>query len=91
MAFLGGLGTVGGPVLGALIIEPAYLTFQQQASYLYWIAYGALFLVIILLLPRGIIPTAAEQISKWRARGRGSREHAAAAPAAVPDRAEDLA
>jgi len=91
MAFLGGLGTVAGPVLGALIIEPTFLTFQQQASYLYWMAYGALFLVIILLLPRGIIPTAAEQIGRWRARWRGRREHAAAPPVAIPDRAEDLA
>ncbi len=92
MAFLGGLGTVAGPVLGALVIEPTYLTFQQQASYLYWMAYGALFLIIILLLPRGVIPTAAELIGKWRARWREGRQHAATAPTApVPDRAKDLA
>jgi branched-chain amino acid transport system permease protein len=72
MAFLGGLGTVAGPVLGALIIEPAELYFQQQVSggYIFLILYGALFLVVILLLPRGIIPTAAEQISKWLDRRR---------------------
>ncbi|HEX9034174.1 MAG TPA: branched-chain amino acid ABC transporter permease [Streptosporangiaceae bacterium] len=70
MAFLGGFGTVAGPVLGAVIIEPAQLYFQQQVSagYIFLISYGALFLVIILALPRGIIPTVAEQISKWRAR-----------------------
>jgi len=91
MAFLGGLGTVAGPVLGALVIEPTYLTFQQQASYWYWMAYGALFLIIILLLPRGVIPTATEQFGKWRARWRGRGVHAAASPAAISDRAEDLA
>jgi branched-chain amino acid transport system permease protein len=70
MAFLGGLGTVAGPVLGALIIEPAQLYFFPQvgASYVYLIVYGALFLLVILGLPRGIIPTAAELIGKWRAR-----------------------
>jgi branched-chain amino acid transport system permease protein len=70
MAFLGGLGTVAGPVLGALIIEPAELYFQQQVSsgYIFLILYGALFLVVILLLPRGIIPTAYELITKWIAR-----------------------
>jgi branched-chain amino acid transport system permease protein len=70
MAFLGGLGTVYGPVLGALIIEPAQLYFFPQvgASYVFLIAYGALFLLVILGLPRGIIPTASEQIGKWRAR-----------------------
>jgi branched-chain amino acid transport system permease protein len=32
MAFLGGLGTVAGPVLGALVIEPAQQYFQSQVS-----------------------------------------------------------
>jgi branched-chain amino acid transport system permease protein len=70
MAFLGGLGTVAGPVLGALIIEPAELYFQQQVSngYIFLILYGALFLGVILILPRGIIPTVAELITKWLAR-----------------------
>ncbi len=71
MAFLGGLGTVSGPVLGAIIIEPIQLYFTQQASYVFWMLYGGLFLVIILLLPRGIIPTAAEQITNWLQRRSG--------------------
>jgi branched-chain amino acid transport system permease protein len=73
MAFLGGLGTVAGPVLGALLIEPAQQYFQAQVSvgYTFLIAYGALFLLVILFLPRGIIPTAAERIADWRARRRG--------------------
>jgi len=72
MAFLGGLGTVSGPVLGALLVEPAQLYFFPQvgASYVFLIAYGALFLVVILGLPRGIIPTGSELIAKWRARRR---------------------
>jgi branched-chain amino acid transport system permease protein len=80
MAFLGGLGTVAGPVLGALIIEPAQLYFFPQvgASYVFLIAYGALFLVVILGLPRGIIPTGAELIGRARAR---LRDRAQAGPA----------
>jgi branched-chain amino acid transport system permease protein len=74
MAFLGGLGTVSGPILGALILEPAQLYFTQQVSsgYVYLIIYGALFLAVILVLPRGIIPTAGELITNWRARRAGS-------------------
>ncbi len=74
MAFLGGLGTVAGPVLGALIVEPAELYFQQRVSgsYIFLILYGALFLVVILVLPRGIIPTASELITKWLARRKNS-------------------
>jgi branched-chain amino acid transport system permease protein len=72
MAFLGGLGTVSGPVLGALIIEPGqlYLTATYTNAYLSEILLGALFLVVVLFMPRGIIPTGAEWITRLRTRGR---------------------
>jgi len=72
MAFLGGLATVAGPVLGALILEPGqqYLTQQVTNDYLSQILLGAVFLVVILLLPRGLIPTASEKIRSWQARRR---------------------
>jgi len=95
MAFFGGLGTVAGPVLGALVIEPSYLYFQQQVSagYFFWMLYGALFLVVILVLPRGIIPTAAEQIGNWRERRRSKGADAALLPQATTaaGRAKELA
>lgn len=74
MAFIGGLGTVGGPVLGALILEPAqqYLTLHYNNSYLGEIIWGALFLLVILFLPRGIIPTARERLAARRAQGTAS-------------------
>jgi branched-chain amino acid transport system permease protein len=70
MAFLGGLGTVSGPVLGALIIEPAqqYMTTAFTNSYLSQILLGALFLAVVLFLPRGLIPTVAEKGGNWLAR-----------------------
>jgi branched-chain amino acid transport system permease protein len=69
MAFFGGLGTVAGPVLGALIIESAqqYLTIQVTNNYLSEILLGALFLLVILLLPRGVIPTVSDRLTAWRA------------------------
>jgi len=95
MAFLGGLGTVAGPVLGALLIEPSYLYFQQQVAsgYIFWMLYGALFLVVILFLPRGIIPTLAEQIGNWRDRRRSRAAAEAHGPAVTSgaDRAKELA
>ncbi len=59
MAFLGGIGTIAGPILGALLLEPTqqYFTLQFGQSGYYLIIYGALFLVILLLLPQGVIPT----------------------------------
>jgi branched-chain amino acid transport system permease protein len=73
MAFLGGLGTVAGPVLGALILEPGqqYLTQQFANGYISEIALGTLFLLVVLLMPRGAIPTGQEKITHWLAKRRG--------------------
>ncbi|MFL5665396.1 MAG: branched-chain amino acid ABC transporter permease, partial [Ktedonobacteraceae bacterium] len=56
MAFLGGLGTITGPILGALLLEPTqqYFTLQFGQGGYYLVIYGALFLVVILLLPQGV-------------------------------------
>jgi len=79
MAFLGGLGTVSGPVLGALIIEPGQLYLTANTNgYISEILLGALFLVAVLLVPRGIIPTGGEYIRRLTTKGR------AAIPARAP-------
>jgi len=69
MAFLGGLGTISGPILGALILEPLnqYFTLQYGETGYNLIVYGALFLVVMLLLPRGILPTLQDRWTKYRA------------------------
>lgn len=76
MAFLGGRATLWGPVLGAFIIEPAQQTFAYQfgASRVYLLAYAAIFLIIMLLLPRGILPTIADHLRNRRRRQRAARE-----------------
>jgi branched-chain amino acid transport system permease protein len=70
MAFLGGLGTISGPILGAILLEPLqqYLTLQFSVGYLYLIVYGALFLAVIIFMPRGIIPTVGELLASLRSR-----------------------
>jgi branched-chain amino acid transport system permease protein len=75
MAFLGGLGTVSGPVLGALIIAPAqqYLTITFSNSYLSQILLGALFLAVVIFVPRGLVPTVADKGRDWLERRRSVR------------------
>jgi branched-chain amino acid transport system permease protein len=74
MAFLGGYGSIAGPVLGALIIEPLTLWLNSQPQFgggsLNEILLGAIFLIVVLFVPRGIIPTGGEWITKLRTRGR---------------------
>ena len=57
MTFLGGRATLWGPILGAFILAPSqqYLAYTYGASRLYLLAYAAVFLIIMLFLPRGII------------------------------------
>jgi branched-chain amino acid transport system permease protein len=76
MAFLGGYGSIAGPVLGALIIEPGTLWLRSQPQFsggsLAQILLGAIFLIVVLFMPRGIIPTSGELITKYRTRGRAA-------------------
>jgi branched-chain amino acid transport system permease protein len=83
MAFFGGIGTLLGPLFGALVLESLQqyltLTFSNNATYL--IAYGVLFLVVILIMPRGVVPSVQGFVDRRRAR----------AAVANPDREQKLA
>jgi len=69
MAFLGGVGTLAGPILGAIILETAQQYFSIYApTGLYQIFLGALFLIVILLMPQGIVPSLARLWTAWRVR-----------------------
>jgi branched-chain amino acid transport system permease protein len=64
MAFFGGLGTLSGPLLGGLLLEPLqqYLTVSFSVGDLYLIIYGIIFLGVILLMPRGIVPSISDRL-----------------------------
>jgi branched-chain amino acid transport system permease protein len=84
MAFLGGFGTLWGPVLGALILEPLQQELTQRFTngYASLIVLGCLFLLVILFLPRGLIPTGKEWADGLRAWWQRRGEPAPAAPQA---------
>ena len=73
MVYLGGKGTLWGPALGAAILVPAqqYLAYRLGASQLYLVGYASVFLAVMLVLPRGIIPSISDRIARARA-GRSS-------------------
>jgi branched-chain amino acid transport system permease protein len=82
MVFVGGFGTLWGPVFGAVLLEPylGYAQLQISNSYVSEVVLGGLFLFVILVLPRGILPTAGERLTKLRA----VRHRRAAARGAPP-------
>jgi branched-chain amino acid transport system permease protein len=87
MAFIGGFGTLSGPIFGALLLEP-YLGWAQQQvtnTYVAQIVLGALFLIVIIFLPRGILPTVGEKLTALRAsRQRRATERATGSPPGLP-------
>ena len=87
MAFVGGFGTLSGPIFGALLLEPYLGWAQQQVSNTYaaQIFLGALFLIVIIFLPRGILPTVGEKLTTLRAsRQRRATERASGPPPGLP-------
>lgn len=71
MTFFGGIGSIWGPVVGGLLLEPlqAYLTeqFSATAVGLNQILFGCLLLLVILLFPKGIVPSLHKRWLAWRA------------------------
>jgi len=59
MTMMGGQGTLWGPVLGAFILIPAadIILFNFGGTAIHVAVLGVLMIVIILFLPRGILPT----------------------------------
>jgi branched-chain amino acid transport system permease protein len=72
MAFLGGRGTLWGPTIGALVLVPAqqYMLIHLGASQFYLVGYAGVFMVVLLVLPRGIVPSLRDAIVRVRERRR---------------------
>jgi branched-chain amino acid transport system permease protein len=67
MTFLGGAGTLAGPVFGALLLEPLqqYLILQMGSIGIDLILFGSLLLLLIFTLPDGVIPALQGMWQKW--------------------------
>jgi branched-chain amino acid transport system permease protein len=79
MLAFGGIGTLFGPVLGAVVFtvfDEVLIEFGQLRV----VAYGALIIVLFLWIPRGVIPTMG---SLWQSR-RLRRESAGSSPTDPP-------
>jgi ABC-type branched-subunit amino acid transport system ATPase component/ABC-type branched-subunit amino acid transport system permease subunit len=93
---LGGRATLWGPVLGAFIIEWLNETSNNEfgGGNARLLIFGGLLVLVVLFLPRGIIPSVNHWIERWRSRGKaglaGERlsgidlRERAAPPAAAP-------
>lgn len=55
MAIIGGLGTVAGPVLGAILLKLSSEIFRSYFEQANLLIYGALLIIVILFMPGGLI------------------------------------
>jgi branched-chain amino acid transport system permease protein len=67
LALFGGAGTPLGPVLGAFVLVPLQQNLTIQFGEQGWdlILYGAVFLVVVLLLPEGVLPALQKKAPVW--------------------------
>ncbi len=82
IALIGGLGTVWGPVLGAVVFFVVQDYLQTSYPSFHLLVYGLLLLLIILFEPGGMAGVAARLVARGR---RGATGSPAAAPAAHAD------
>lgn len=68
---LGGRGTLFGPVLGAFIIQPVNIYANQAfgGGNARLVLFGGLLVLLVILLPKGILPTLDSLIEKARTKG----------------------
>ena len=99
---LGGRATLWGPVLGAFLIEWLNETSNNKfgGGNARLLIFGGLLALVVLFLPRGIIPTAAHWLERLRSRGKaglagerlsGVDLHERGAPPPRPEPAESAA
>ena len=69
---LGGRGTLWGPVLGAFLLEPLneFANNSLGGGNARLLIFGGLMALVVLFLPRGILPSGAELLERRRARGK---------------------
>jgi branched-chain amino acid transport system permease protein len=80
VAMLGGAGTVLGPIVGSLVLETASEVFKNTFKEAHQLIFGALLIVVVLVMPEGIVGTIADVVARRAAR-RGAAEPAPRAEA----------
>jgi ABC-type branched-subunit amino acid transport system permease subunit len=69
MTMIGGIGTLWGPVLGAFLLVPVsdLILFEFGSSSIHLAIFGLLMILVILFLPRGILPSLGDWLEARRA------------------------
>jgi len=67
MTIIGGVGTLVGPILGATIVQLLGYWLERWFGSQWTLIYGAIFKVIVIFLPFGIVGTVRARSFRWLA------------------------
>jgi branched-chain amino acid transport system permease protein len=73
---VGGIGTLWGPIAGALLLIPlqqSFIVFTGSSNW-FLIIQGSLFLIVVLYLPAGVVPSVVAYAKTWSARQRDGHD-----------------
>jgi len=72
---VGGLGTLVGPIIGAAVLGMVKLLLGEQTTIDNALILGLLLIIVVLAIPRGVVPAVARGWAAWRrtrVRGNGA-------------------
>ena len=64
MAILGGMGTLWGPLVGGILMSQVSETLSTRFPQTHLMIFGALIVILLIALPRGIVPTVADYLRR---------------------------
>lgn len=76
MAILGGMGTLWGPLVGGILMSQVSESLSTRFPQTHLMIFGALIVVLLIALPRGIVPAIAERLSRKKAAAKARTQEA---------------
>jgi urea transport system permease protein len=70
---VGGVGTLVGPIFGAIVLGWVKLLLGQQTTINNFLVFGLILILVVLFIPRGVMPVV---LRWWEALGRGGKRKA---------------
>ncbi len=69
MTVIGGMGTITGPFIGAVVVKPLEHVMSTYTEH-WLLIFGIIYVLIVLFLPKGLVPSLKDQADRLRLLGR---------------------
>ena len=76
MAILGGMGTLWGPLVGGILMSQVSESLSTRFPQTHLMIFGALIVILLIALPRGIVPAIADRLNRRKAPAKARSQEA---------------